>query len=450
MKRLFPLLILFLIISLLFAGCSFSFKPANELIRPPVLNGENSYLQQAFEESAGVDLDLTAPVNGDYRSSYLIYDLNRDGSDEALVFYSFPGTEKNINIAFFTYNSGKWVLTDTLKENVSEIYELSFSDINGDKTDELLISYSDGMENNQSDTLGNKGIIKLCVFSYNGTSLTLQKTDYYDRLFVSDLNSDGNSDLLLFFSDFNGENKEPRMNGKYLSFGSDYSIKADSEFSLQNIIEILNIATDKYTGDNEKYTRIYIDGLIGEGSLMTNILSVGSDSDKITDINSSATGDRDIQTLRSARIFSSDVNNDGIIEIPTTQALPGGMRINSDSEDTQLNLVVWTQLTDKGTETIFRSIYNSAQKYMFVFPDEWLNLYSAKYNYKSQTLFIYRLEDEKDLFSVRAFEKDAWKENNYGYSKIKSNDIYTYGYSILNDDASDMLKDIYSNFMITE
>ena len=450
MKRLFPLLILLLVISLLFSGCSFSFRPANELIRPPVLNGENSYLQQAFEESTGEDLNLTAPVNGDYRSSYLIYDLNRDGSDEAFVFYSFPGTEENVNIAFFTYNNDKWVLTDTLKESFSEIYELAFSDINGNGTDELLISYSDAAKNSKSDTLGNKGAIQLNIFSFNGTSLTLQKTDYYDRLFSSDLNSDGNSDLLLFFSDFTGENKEPKMNGKFLSFASDYSIKAETVFSLQNIIEILNIATDKYHNDREKITRVYLDGLIGEGSLMTNILAVRSDSGEINEINGSSDGEMEIQTLRSARIFSSDVNGDGIIEFPTTEALPGGIRLNSDTEDTQLNLVVWNQLTDKGAKTVFRSIYNSAQNYMFVFPDEWLNLYSAKYNYKSQTLFIYRLEDEKDLFSVRAFTKDAWEENNYGYSKIKSNDLYTYGYSILNDDASDMLKDIYSNFMIID
>ncbi|MCR4593886.1 MAG: hypothetical protein K5761_02395 [Clostridiales bacterium] len=450
MKRIIPLLTLFLSFSLILSGCSFNFKPANELVRPPLLNGENSYLQKSFEESCGQDLILISPTKGDFRSSYLIYDLNSDGTDEAFVFYSNPGTEKNVNVAFFTYNNDKWVLTDTLSESVSEIYELSFSDINGNDTDELLISYSDASSNNNSDTLSNKGIIKLNIFSFNGTSLTLRKTDYYDRIFISDLNSDGNSDILLFFSDFTGENKEPKMKGKLLSFSADYSVVPSKEFFMQNIIEILNIATDNYKSEDGNYTRVYVDGLIGEGSLMTSILSLKPDSNTINILNGTVDEESGIQSLRSARIFSTDVNDDGIIEIPTTEALPGGMLIDSDTDDTQLNLVVWSQIAEEGTKTVFRSLYNSSQKYMFVFPDEWLNLYSAKYNYKSQTLFIYRIKDKKDLFSVRAFTKDAWEENNYGYQKIKSNDDYTYGYCILNNDASDMLKDIYSNFIVIE
>ncbi len=447
MKKILSLLSILIIISIILSGCSYSFKSVNELIRPPMLNGENSYLQNAFQSVVGTDMQMISPSNGDYRSSYLIYDLNNDGKDEAFVFYSEPLGDNNVNIAFFTQNNDEWFLTDTITEAVSEIYEISFADINGNNNKEILISFFNSTDNASTDIMSQKENISLNIYNYNGTNLTLQKTENYNKLYLADLNADNSTDFLLFLTDIDEETNDLRTLGKYISFNSDYSLSNESSFFLYYNIEILNITTD-ILSDKDIYTRIYIDSLVGENSIVTNVFYLNQETNELFNIFKD--DDSLSDTLRMSRVYSKDVDLDGIVEIPTIEALPGGIVINSDSDNTQLNLVLWSQIVDGNIEVKYHSLYNNSQKYMFIFPESWLNNYSARYNYINQTLTIYRLYDNKDIFAIKSFPTSSWDDYSTDFTKIKSNDIYTYGYRIINDETKDFINTIYSNFIVIE
>ena len=91
MKKLISICLV-LIICLSFSACDFSINTVDTLMRPPKLSGESSLLQKAFEESVS-DINgviMKTPVSGQYRSSYLYFDLEKDGEQEAIVFYSYP------------------------------------------------------------------------------------------------------------------------------------------------------------------------------------------------------------------------------------------------------------------------------------------------------------------------------------------------------------------------
>ena len=89
MKRAFCVLLLFVLLSLTFCGCSPTIANIDDLMRPPKLSGENSGIQEAFElATAGKTIQMKTPTTGSHRSSYVLYDIDGDGEEEVITFYS--------------------------------------------------------------------------------------------------------------------------------------------------------------------------------------------------------------------------------------------------------------------------------------------------------------------------------------------------------------------------
>ena len=71
-----------------------------EVLGPPNPNGENRQLQQAFERAvgSGTEYKLQFPAEGDYRSAYVLHDIDGDKESEALVFYAKTADDSLLRI----------------------------------------------------------------------------------------------------------------------------------------------------------------------------------------------------------------------------------------------------------------------------------------------------------------------------------------------------------------
>ena len=100
---------LLLACAVLFSSCSFfDFFTVDSLIRPPKLTGENALIEQAFEAAVGKDVMLVSPVSGEYRSAFIQYDLDRDGAEETLVFYTRNEAPNEAHLHFLKYDGYRW------------------------------------------------------------------------------------------------------------------------------------------------------------------------------------------------------------------------------------------------------------------------------------------------------------------------------------------------------
>ena len=106
------------LLTLIFSGCSFRLSGINELLKPPKPYGTNDELQAAFEESVGGDVVFKAPVSGEFRSSFIVKDIDGDGSDEAIAFYSESSADTSVMISLFNYKGGErsYSLTVTVRD----------------------------------------------------------------------------------------------------------------------------------------------------------------------------------------------------------------------------------------------------------------------------------------------------------------------------------------------
>jgi hypothetical protein len=128
-------IVLICAICISFSSCDFTIQSVEALMRPPKLSGENSLLQEAFENYVknSKDVIMKTPISGENRSTYLYFDLDNDGISEAFVFYSDPSIDEFAKVGIFKKEKDKWKLISDIKGQAEEVYAVDFADINGDK-----------------------------------------------------------------------------------------------------------------------------------------------------------------------------------------------------------------------------------------------------------------------------------------------------------------------------
>lgn len=439
-------------------GCDFNIVSVYNLMRPPKLSGDSSLLQKAFENSANFSesVIMKTPMSGENRSSYLFYDLDNDETQEAFVFYSDPAVEDVAYVSAFKKVDENWTCVSNIKGRGEDIYEVNFADINGDGVKELVVSWNSTSQvelANFSD-FGSSRNRTMTIYSYNGSAFTLIKNEVFTKAFVDDLNGDNTDELFVLNIDLSNQTKNTV--GRIISFNSAYEVVNEKEFTITGMLEILNIVTDNYIVGENVHTRLYIDGLISETAVLTEVIDIEhSDFEISLPLYESNVSESPL-TLRDVRISSRDIDNDGIVEIPTLETLPLGTSISNSSVDVMpLNLTVWSELQDNSLITDFRCLLNLTYGYMFIFPEEYFNKVTVVYNTDTTTLTFHLLDENGtfggEMFSFRAFSKLNWDENNYGYTKLDEKGAYVYGYIMLDKDNAESIREyITKNFVITE
>lgn len=457
MKKIVAIIVM-AVVCLTLSGCDFNIASVDSLMRPPKLSGDSSLLQEAFENSVNYSesVIMKTPMSGDNRSSYLFYDLDNDEIQEAFVFYSDPAVEDMAYVSTFKKIDGNWSCVSNIKGRGADIYEVNFADINGDGVMELVISWNSTSQvelANFSD-FGSSRNRTMTIYSYNGSALTLIKTEVFTKAFVDDLNGDNADELFVLNIDLSNQTKSTV--GRIISFNSAYEVVNEEEFTMAGMLEILNIVTDNYISEDVVHTRLYVDGLISETGVLTEIIDIAHSDFAINLPLYESNISESPFTLRDVRTSSQDIDNDGIVEIPTLETLTSGTSISGESDEAMpLNLTVWSELQENTVVSDFKCLLNSTYGYMFVFPEESIGEMTVVYNTDTTTLTFHSLDENgtlgSELFSVRAFSKLNWDENDFGYTKLDEKGAYVYGYLMLdNVNAAGIIDYITENFVITE
>lgn len=443
---------LILVICLTFSSCDFSINSIDTLMRPPKLSGESNLLQVAFENSldSSDSVIMKNPISGDNRSSFLFHDLDNDDSQEAFAFYSDPSISDTAYFSIFKKVSEEWVRVANIKGRGEEIYEIDFADLNGDGIFEIIISWTflTALEKNISNSFSNISDRVLTVYSYTEKETALITTEYFTKIFVDDFNNDKCEEILLL--NINLANIENRTTARLLSFDYDYLVDRDVTLTLSNMIDIYNIATD----NSSDSTRIYIDGLINENTLITEVVEIKHE-DFSTNLPLYESNTAEIPlTARGSHIFSCDIDNDGFVEIPTHEVMPNAVNISNNlSELTPLSLTVWSEINENELLVDFKCLYNVSCNYYYEISESWSNNVSITYNADSSVLSFFDIsagESEKvEIISFKVFNTNEWDDYNGKYTKFLQDGILVYTY-IFNSNSGYSEATLLKNFVIVD
>lgn len=344
------------------SGCSRIQTSIEDLMSPPVLTQEQAQIRNALAQVSGEnDIKYKYPQNGEYRSSFIFYDIDSDATEEALVFYqsASKGDSTWINIMDRS-DKGDWisVCETPAPDATANIDFISFEHLTDSKTISLVIGWE--------DLRSNKTVI---AYQYlNHRLIPIFERDYTE-MSITDLDSNGSTDLVLF-------TRQAQSTLVFLACQTDNGFETVDSFQLsRGIISFDSIQEGKVSKNSNA---LFLDSTIDLYETpvqITDVISVVKGEDglpiliNLLDDESKSLSQN---TLRPAQnLLCRDIDNDGIIEIPTVAPLPGYESIFDEDSPflTTYNLIGANgQLVPKQSGVI-----NTQHRYMIAFPEKWLN-----------------------------------------------------------------------------
>jgi len=432
-KKIPALIALCLLFCFVLSGCSVGLKAVDNLLRAPKLTGENADLNMAFEEAArrvrDAGIVLKRPSNGNYRSSFILHDIDGDGTEEAFVFYAFSDDKSATRMNVLSRAGGRWESVSDFPGSGIGVYEILFSDLNGDSIKEIIVAWK------ISETTTIKHMTIYGGQEEKGLTKDVLKpraNELYSALTVLDIDGDGRNEVL--FTHFDTTTERSRAFARVLKMNDKGEIKPAGEAPL-------NPKISSYTGFKTEYVgelpRVYIDAYASGVQMLTEMLYWDKETGKLVSPFYTSDPAANPVTLRNVIVESSDINQDRNIEIPLTSVLPGSSIIGSDeSKSTALYIVNWSHYENGKFRTVKRTYYNTNDMFSIVYPDEWKNQVAIQQHLTNRlTTFTYYAPGTKrnglELFSIKAFPVMSFHTDLLGdYEQFLSNKNFTYAYRI--------------------
>lgn len=387
--------------ALLLCGCSMNVAVEN-LLTPPKLTDEQTQIYRALINSVGSDVKLKYPKSGDFRSAFVLYNIDDEPGDEALVFYenkSVQSGESSLRLKILDKNDGAWSAVYDLACVGSEVESISFADIGDTDTVEIIVRY----------TMLNQTEKSFSVLNYIGGIPVELYASSYSCLEVMDLNSDGVDELVSVVTD--------KVN--QVSTAMMFTNSSTDGFSKLSEVQLGGAAADYGSITKgllrEGLSALFLDYSKAPGQYGTDVLYCYGNRLVSPDGIGSVSGSSIISRFTNdymSEVSCSDIDGDGFIEIPSTAPLPGYETLTRPE---QLCAVQWYTVTDDNFVLEHYSYYSSKYRFALLFPNRWRGVVSAVVNYTdNEIIFIsydaaeagLEVNPATELMRIRAVDKD--------------------------------------------
>jgi hypothetical protein len=168
------------------AGCNMRISP-EELLQPPKLFDEDEKISSMIEESLPEDAKLENINSEEGLSAVKKSDVNGDGIEEIMVFYS-KEDESSLHMAVFEESGGAYESSVEVEVPGRFFEEMLLDDITGDGLKEIVV--------NTSEKRAQSGSYRMNIYSYKKDPSKFFEIDY-SKYLLYDLDKNGKSDIVI-------------------------------------------------------------------------------------------------------------------------------------------------------------------------------------------------------------------------------------------------------------
>ncbi len=417
---------------LLLSACS-SFQPnLTDLMQSPKLTEEQAEIYEALTNAADVsDVQLKYPKSGDYRSAFVMFDLDADGEDEALVFYNMPSWGGNVRIMVLDHQQDEWVSVYDAVGEGTDVTEVDFQVLTASGRHCVLIGWEQGTSENTS----------ISVYDYTGGQLRVLYESEYSQMLIEDLDQDGTKEILLGIFKASSKTGAIRLiNDTEDGLQSASRVVMDSTITGFLGIEIGRLAQNQIA--------VFVDAYTSSTQIVTELM-VYTDDGKLRSL-SSHYGGLDRPLLREVPVRCEDINGDGILEIPVSLV---EYSEEEREEDNRKNLLQYLYLSNPeelerlgeadsaensqaGSVTftfspVWTGFVNLDYGFRFQFPEEWIGQVNVvKESDRNEWVFTLRTEaaEPPALLRIRVYGQDEPRDvfDNLVYEQLEKRGVYEY------------------------
>ena len=382
------------LLSSVLCGCDIGPHSIESLMRPPHAGSERE-LEKALDSILGSGFSLRAPQSGDYHTAVTRFDLNGDGQQEALVFYS--RATDSVRLCVLRQNAGSWEKVNDFPGDGSGVYSLSFDDMNDDGFSEIFVGWY--LFNDKSK----KALTVYSTSANDGLSVSVCTTESYDHYVLTDVKNNGEKQLFIAYADVS---KTP-IAATLKRIGMDAAGHVFTAGSLPmdpRIVRIDSLLFDRPKG--EPYPRVFADALLSDNQMITEVFLWSEERNNYDCAFRQSDEGLNTETQRGGTLKSADVDDDGLIEIPLRKRF-----IQSAADEVAVGyLLAWCGVEGKTLTPRLYYAVNVAQDYRLFLPKEWNGKVFVHYTDAAHWEFVNGRGET--LFSVSVQESASLKSNN--------------------------------------
>ena len=401
------------------------------LLSLPRLPEEYVGLQKLYDEILAEGAAYVSAKSGANRQSVQLADFDSDGENEVVSFF------KNADGTFSVYIHKKFDETyfeigkaDGVGKNIRSV-----DYINMNAMGELALLVTWDLEDSLQSALS--------VYSVHDGEmqnvLDLQYLSYY----VTDMDLDAQDDIIAVSRDSGEQFNSVAM---YSFDGSKCEVKGKTQLSIESD-KVVNMVAGLTTSGKRA---VYIDSSTLESEYVTDIIYCQNDGALMNESIDTESGSANV-TKRHINVYSSDIDNDGIVEVPLAKMFTGYTDPLSSDTRWKIN---WSEIeTGKIVNNSMNTFHNSLEGWFFILPEKWDTDVSAvivnESNVSQTTFFVpYEISDDNysmlydetnslvTIYAVSADNADTFIRKNRDVTIIKETETTVYGYKVYDNGMS--------------
>lgn len=387
-----------LLMAVLFTACG-NFRISSsidDLISPVSPSGDNAGVQSAVDEFCKGGYSIKIPASGNYTTSFILRDIDGDGSNEAIAFYEPSDKLGTVCMAVLKKENGTWSVKGNVEGAATDVNSVDFCDFDGDEAEEIIVCRSVVSKATGTSINVYRQITDNGAYGIEAVSQQISGSDFI----CVDANDDGVKELLVFATGTSSENPRAELysfaNGKRSLIG---------ETRLDSTITSFESITYAETDEG---TSVYADAVCGDGSSMVTEFIYWSDyyNSIISPFYSYSTG-RTKETVRSSTVTCRDIDNDGVTEIPEDAS--------SKKQTSEITPVEWVAYGNTVLSHKCYSFANRRDGYILVLPDDYFNSVKAEYDSEKRMLSIVGKKSKKSEIEIITLISSLYSEEDEKY-----------------------------------
>lgn len=365
------LLLCVMLTALLLSGCA---RTIDELYSPPKRSEEYSRLQSAID-IAMAGLEYSAPLTGEHQQAVQMADLDGDGIDEYLVFAK-GNSDKPMQILIFSQvNGGNVEISEIITSNGSAFELVQYEDIDGKPGLELVVGRQ----------VSEQLMGSVSVYSFSSGRAERLMNAGYSKLLTLDMGGSEQKELLLVQR---GESDQANAIAVLYRYRAKSMVRSVEVELSRPVNSVKQVSAGKLQCGTQA---VFVSSSTEESSIRTDILMLQDDRLKTVPVMGPLL--ETVQTLSNYYVFAEDVNEDGIMEIPSL--IPVRPLATSWNEE-EHHLVRWYSVDKEGTPTDkLYSFHNFSDGWYLQLKREWINRLTV--NQVGSTHAFYMWDDDTDV-----------------------------------------------------
>ena len=379
-KRIWALMLL--LTALLLPGCAM--RTVEEMYTPPKRSEEYKELQAAID-TAMYGLTFSSPQSGENQQTVQMADLDGDGTEEILVFAK-GASEKPLQVLIFQQDEEGNVRTlDTIGSNGTAFEQVEYVEFDDNPGCELVVGIQ----------VSDQVLRSVAVYSFHNGDAEQLLLNGYSKFLTCDLDVNGRKELMVFRP---GEAETERgMAVLYSCHDGQIERSVETELS-EPPSKIRRILPGKLEGGAPA---VYVASSAYENEIVTDIFALIDG--RLTNIPFSSEADTSIRTLRNFYVYADDIDNDGVVELPSLITMkPVSIWRNEE----QKFLLRWFSLDAEGWELdkLF-TYHNYVGGWYLLLDSSWASRASVEEDKGTYRFYVWNesYDHATELFSLYVF-----------------------------------------------